>query len=181
MGDLKLVERPSPVTLGVGDSEVLRANIKVSSTETGVIFGSLVTGDMVIVLNNIHLDIADYLHKTSDLSDASFRSRWAEFEWENKVAINTTISDPAAYLDKIIKSTSLQLLTPDPSLEGTCGYLAANLYTRSVFGEDALVNISVEKKGEGDLVGYVRIRSKTQGIALSLGDKITLKQKSLTA
>ncbi|QDZ25483.1 subunit beta of coatomer [Chloropicon primus] len=181
MGDLKLVERPSPVTLGVGESAMLRANIKVSSTETGVIFGSLVTGDIVIVLNDIHLDIADYLHKKSELSDASFRSRWAEFEWENKVAINTTIADPGAFLDKIIKSTSLQLLTPDPSLEGNCGYLAANLFTRSVFGEDALVNISVEKNAEGELVGYVRIRSKTQGIALSLGDKITLKQKSLTA
>ena len=31
--------------------------------------------------------------------------------------------------------------------------------------------------GEGKLVGYIRIRSTTQGIALSLGDKITLKQK----
>ena len=181
LGDLKLVERPSPVTLGVGDSEVLRANIKVSSTETGVIFGSLVTGDLVIVLNDIHLDIADYLHKTSELTDAAFRSHWAEFEWENKVAINTTITEPTDYLQKVVQSTSLQLLTPDPSLEGKCGYLAANLYTRSVFGEDALVNISVEKKEGGELVGYVRIRSKTQGIALSLGDKITLKQKSLTA
>jgi hypothetical protein len=43
--------------------------------------------------------------------------------------------------------------------------LAANLYARSVFGEDALVNISVERKDEGDvkLSGYIRIRSKTQG------------------
>lgn len=40
-------------------------------------------------------------------------------------------------------------------------------------GEDALANISVEKTEEGTIVGHVRIRSKTQGIALSLGDKIT--------
>jgi hypothetical protein len=40
---------------------------------------------------------------------------------------------------------------------------------RSVFGEDALVNVSVEKTAEGRLAGYIRIRSKTQGIALSLG------------
>jgi coatomer subunit beta len=46
-----------------------------------------------------------------------------------------------------------------------------------VFGEDALVNISIEKQHDGKLSGYIRIRSKTQGIALSLGDKITLKQK----
>lgn len=63
------------------------------------------------------------------------------------------------------------------ALEGDCGFLAANLYAKSVFGEDALVNVSVEKQPDGKLGGYIRIRSKTQGIALSLGDKITLKQK----
>jgi coatomer subunit beta len=54
------------------------------------------------------------------------------------------------------------------------------LYARSVFGEDALVNVSVEKKDDldGKLSGYIRIRSKTQGIALSLGDRITAVQRS---
>lgn len=63
------------------------------------------------------------------------------------------------------------------ALDGECGFLASNLYAKSVFGEDALVNVSVEKQSDGKLNGYIRIRSKTQGIALSLGDKITLKQK----
>lgn len=63
------------------------------------------------------------------------------------------------------------------ALDGDCGFLAANLYAKSVFGEDALVNVSIEKQTDGKLSGYIRIRSKTQGIALSLGDKITLKQK----
>ena len=53
----------------------------------------------------------------------------------------------------------------------------------SVFGEDALVNVSVEKKSDADgkLSGHVRIRSKTQGIALSLGDRITLVQRGPSA
>ena len=68
-------------------------------------------------------------------------------------------------------------LTPPSALDGECGFLAANLYARSVFGEDALVNVSVEKLPDGRLGGYIRIRSKTQGIALSLGDKLILKQK----
>ena len=50
-------------------------------------------------------------------------------------------------------------------------------YAKSIFGEDALVNISIEKQPDGKICGNIRIRSKTQGIALSLGDKITLKQK----
>ena len=41
------------------------------------------------------------------------------------------------------------------------------------------MNISVERKEDGDfkLNGYIRIRSKTQGIALSLGDRITSIQR----
>jgi coatomer subunit beta len=55
------------------------------------------------------------------------------------------------------------------------------LFMYSVFGEDALVNVSVEKKedNDGKLAGYIRIRSKTQGIALSLGDRITSVQRGV--
>ena len=74
-----------------------------------------------------------------------------------------------------MKSTNMGCLTPDAALEGDCDFLSANLYARSVFGEDALANLSIERVGEtGTIQGHVRIRSKTQGIALSLGDKITL-------
>lgn len=41
-------------------------------------------------------------------------------------------------------------------------------------GEDALANLSIERTEAGTITGHVRIRSKTQGIALSLGDKITM-------
>ena len=94
-----------------------------------------------------------------------------------QVAINSAITDVHGFLDHIISSTNMKCLTPPSAIEGNCGFLAANLYAKSVFGEDALVNVSVEKQADGKLGGYIRIRSKTQGIALSLGDKITLKQK----
>ncbi|KAG0463163.1 hypothetical protein HPP92_021639 [Vanilla planifolia] len=163
MGDLKLVERPQNYTLAPESSKQIRANIKVSSTETGVIFGNIVyeTSNVlertVVVLNDIHIDIMDCL--------------------SGHVAVNTVIQDEKEFLNHIIKSTNMKCLTAPSALDGECGFLAANLYAKSVFGEDALVNISIEKQGDGKLSGYIRIRSKTQGIALSLGDKITLKQK----
>ncbi|WOG92158.1 hypothetical protein DCAR_0311418 [Daucus carota subsp. sativus] len=182
MGDLKLVERPQNYTLAPESSKQIKANIKVSSTETGVIFGNIVyeTSNVlersVVVLNDIHIDIMDYI-SPAVCSDAAFRTMWAEFEWENKVAVNTVIQKEKDFLDHIIKATNMKCLTGPSALEGECGFLAANLYAKSVFGEDALVNLSIEKQGDGNLSGYIRIRSKTQGIALSLGDKITLKQK----
>jgi coatomer subunit beta len=182
MGDLKLVDRPQNYTLAPETSKQIRANIKVSSTETGVIFGNIVyeTSNVmersVVVLNDIHIDIMDYISPAT-CADVTFRNMWAEFEWENKVAVNTVIQDEKEFLNHIIKSTNMKCLTPPSALDGECGFLAANLYAKSVFGEDALVNISIEKQLDGKLSGYIRIRSKTQGIALSLGDKITLKQK----
>jgi coatomer subunit beta len=184
MGDLKLVERPQSHTLAPGETKHIRANIKVSSTETGVIFGNIVfesTGSdrNVVVLNDVHIDIMDYI-APAWCEDNKFRSMWAEFEWENKVAVNTTIPTVREFLEHIVESTNMRCLTPPSALEGDCGYLAANLYAKSVFGEDALVNVSVEEQ-DGVVSGFIRIRSKTQGIALSLGDKITLKQRTKVA
>merc|ERR1740139_80932 len=185
MGDMKIVERPQAHTLGPLDQTTIRASIKVSSTETGHIFGTIVYTDMstqqqkLINLNDIHMDIMDYI-RPATCTDEVFRSMWAEFEWENKVAIATSITELVDFLNHIVGSTNMRCLTPhDGSEKGS--FLAANLYARSVFGEDALVNVSVEKKDDigGKLAGYIRIRSKTQGIALSLGDRITSVQRGL--
>ncbi|CAM9459066.1 unnamed protein product, partial [Hapterophycus canaliculatus] len=184
MGDLRLVERPQSHTIGPLDSRNIRANIKVSSTETGHIFGTIVyenssTAEKTYInLNDIHMDIMDYI-KPASCSEEAFRSMWAEFEWENKVAVNTTFTDLNDFLKHLVAKTNTNCLTPMSSLDGSSSFLAANLYAMSVFGEDALVNVSVEKKSDADgkLSGHVRIRSKTQGIALSLGDRITLVQR----
>eukprot|EP00656_Telonema_subtile_P013509 TRINITY_DN1685_c0_g8_i1.p1 TRINITY_DN1685_c0_g8~~TRINITY_DN1685_c0_g8_i1.p1 ORF type:complete len:932 (+),score=325.48 TRINITY_DN1685_c0_g8_i1:101-2896(+) len=184
VGDLKLCERPGSLNLGPHQTHTIKANIKVSSTETGIIFGNIVWDDKEsqasVILNDIHMDIMDYIHPAS-CSELAFRSMWAEFEWENKVGINTWIMDEHEFLDHICAATNMKCLTPALAREGSCGFLAANLYAKSLFGEDALVNLSVERQASGRVGGYVRIRSKTQGIALSLGDKITMKQMAKAA
>ena len=60
----------------------------------------------VVVLSDIHIDIMDYIVPAA-CPDVQFRSMWAEFEWENKVAVNTSITEPAAFLDHIIASTNM--------------------------------------------------------------------------
>lgn len=185
LGDLKLCERPQAYTIGPKGSTTIRASIKVSSTETGIIFGSLVydvagasSGDKnCVVLSDIHIDIMDYIRPAS-CSEIVFQKMWASFEWENKVSVNTSISSVKDFLDHIIHTTNMKCLTPASAMSGECGFLAANLYARSIFGEDALANIGIEKQDNGRIVGHIRIRSKTQGIALSLGERITLKQRS---
>jgi coatomer subunit beta len=187
LGDLKLVEKPTPVLLGPHDFCNIKASVKVASTENGIIFGNIVydvsggTSDRnVVVLNDIHIDIMDYIVPAT-CTDLEFRSMWAEFEWENKVSVNTALSDLHDYLRHLLKSTNMRCLTPEKAISGHCGFMAANLYARSIFGEDALANVSVERSPlnpSAPVTGHIRIRAKSQGMALSLGDKINMTQKA---
>ena len=134
MGDMKIVERPQTQTLGPNEQTTVRASIKVSSTETGHIFGTIAYEDSAsgekcyINLNDIHMDIMDYI-RPSSCTDEVFRSMWAEFEWENKVAISTSIHDLTEFLNHIVKTTNMKCLTPhDAADKGS--FLAANLYAK---------------------------------------------------
>ncbi|KAI0685082.1 coatomer protein [Cytidiella melzeri] len=181
LGDLKLVERPSTYTIAPHSFQSIKATIKVSSTETGVIFGSILwegpgMSEQCVILNDIHIDIMDYI-KPAYCTEAQFRSMWTEFEWENRVNVSTTMPGPRDYLRHVMKATNMSCLTPEGAISGECDFLSANMYARSLFGEDALANLSVERTESGTIIGHVRIRSKTQGIALSLGDRITMAQK----
>lgn len=58
--------------------------------------------------------------------------------------------------------------------------LSTPLYARTstdiaITGEDALANLSIEKTSDGTISGFVRIRSRSQGLALSLGSLKGLK------
>ena len=194
LGDLKVVERPTTQNLGARDFQNVQSTIKVSSTDTGVIFGNVVydgpssTESNVVILNDVHVDIMDYI-QPAHCSETQFRTMWTEFEWENKVNINSKAKSLREFLAQLMTCTNMTCLTPEASMKGDCQFLSANLYARSVFGkyieqivfspmhvclyhpgEDALANLSIEKQGEdGPVTGFVRIRSRSQGLALSLG------------
>jgi coatomer subunit beta len=233
LGDLKVVERPTTQNLGPQDFLNVQSTIKVSSTDTGVIFGNVVydspsgTDTHVVILNDVHADIMDYIQPAT-CTETAFRTMWTEFEWENKVNINIKGGKESKtlrqFLEHLMTSTNMSCLTPEASLSGDCQFLSANLYAKSVFGmcpywihscalsaplfywdasaqktiiplfllirlltillgvigEDALANLSVEKDGEdGPITGFVRIRSRSQGLALSLGSLKGLKASTV--
>ena len=143
LGDLKVVERPTTQNLSGFDFLNVQATVKVSSTDTGVIFGNVVydgpssTESNVVILNDVHVDIMDYI-QPAHCSETQFRTMWTEFEWENKVNINTKMPEGKGlreFLAALMKVTNMSCLTPDASLTGECQFLSANLYARSVFGE----------------------------------------------
>lgn len=142
LGDLKVVERPTTHNLGAQDFLNVQSTIKVSSTDTGVIFGNVVydspsgTDTRVVILNDVHADIMDYIQPAS-CTETQFRTMWTEFEWENKVNINSKNSKKTLreFLQQLMESTNMTCLTPEAGLKGDCQFLSANLYARSVFGK----------------------------------------------
>jgi coatomer subunit beta len=182
LGDLKLVERPQVYTIAPFGKLQIKSHVKISSTETGTIFGSIVydvagasasDNKSCVVLNEIHIDILDYI-TPAYCDDASFRAMWQEFGWENKVSVNSAEPSMRDWLNQLVASTNMRCLTPASSLQvdEQCGFLAVNLYAKSKFGEDALANVSIQKASNGKIQGFIRIRSQTQGIAVSLGEKV---------
>jgi len=139
LGDLKVVEKPTTQNLGPMDFLNVQATIKVSSTDTGVIFGNVVydgssaVENNVVILNDVHVDIMDYINPAT-CTETQFRSMWTEFEWENKVNINSKAKTLRDFLKQLMACTNMNCLTPDAAMKGDCQFLSANLYARSVFG-----------------------------------------------
>jgi coatomer subunit beta len=140
LGDLKVVERPTTQNLAPHDFQNVQCTIKVSSTDTGVIFGNVVydgassTENNVVILNDVHVDIMDYIQPAT-CTETQFRTMWTEFEWENKVNINSKAKSLRDFLTQLMACTNMNCLTPEASLKGDCQFLSANLYARSVFGK----------------------------------------------
>ena len=139
LGDLKVVERPTTQNLGPQDFHNVQCTIKVSSTDTGVIFGNVVydgahsTDTNVVILNDLHVDIMDYIQPAT-CTETQFRTMWTEFEWENKVNIHSRCKTLHGFLQQLMAVTNMNCLTPEASMKGDCQFLSANLYARSVFG-----------------------------------------------
>jgi coatomer subunit beta len=186
LGELKLVERPTPYNLAANGKLVVTHHVSINSTETGTIFGAIVydvtgsnalTGNTV-VLNEIHIDMIDYIQPAA-CDDASFRSMWQSFEWDTKVSVSAE-SSLADFLSHILNITNMHCLTPISSaIDQSCGFLAANLYAKSKFGEDALANLSIQRVqgNPGRIQGFIRIRAETRGVADSLHAKILQRMK----
>lgn len=190
VGDLKVAEKPQSITIPPGETGTMKAVIRVTSTDSSLIHANMtyeVVGAAVtksqadtncVALREIKLDIMDYIEPAA-CSENKFRQMWIEFEWENKITVSTAETDVLRYLGAVLDATKMKCLTPPGSVEDQCSFVTANLYARSIFGEDVLANVSVESEGGSQVTGLVRIRAKTQGIALAIGEKIQQAQKAL--
>jgi coatomer subunit beta len=126
----------------------------------------------------------------------SFKTLWPELEWENKVNLAVPPGGNfEAALVRVMRATNMTIVGVKDACKKVEGrritdeeakreiaklgellkidFISVNLYAKTIFGEDALANVSLQVDENNNLSGSVRFRARTQGIALSLGDKIS--------
>nr|CCC89365.1 putative coatomer beta subunit [Trypanosoma congolense IL3000] len=196
LGNMKLCERPQVFTLQPHGSIRLRTSLKVSSTEAGIIYASVVYDGpnnerSCVVLNDIRIDIMDYIIPTA-CSTEEFREKWGKFSWETTLAVNTDKTDLREYVEFVMRETNMCLLEPYPEVdedellglspteeEDDYSYVSCSMYARTVFGEDALANVSIERDAHGKIGGVVRIRSNVQSIAYGIGERLSALERGV--
>ena len=47
----------------------------------------------------------------AECSELEFKKKWAEYEWENKVVVNTTLTDLREFVDYFARSLNVSLMT----------------------------------------------------------------------
>jgi len=165
LGSIKIVEKPITTNLKGYSSDTLKASLKVFNTENGGIYGYVnyeAINPVSIALDGIDIDFMDSLHPGT-CTDLEFKKMWSDYEWENKIIVNTAITDIEEYINTLQSKLNANRLTPLTGKES--GFLVTTFYAKSKFDEDALLNISIEKTQEGKISGLIRIRAKTEGMA----------------
>ena len=185
-GGMKIKTKPSPVTLGPGDFVRVGLGISVDSTSVGVISGYVnydiadknVTYnalDANLILNELRIEYLDQM-TPCEIDIEQYQKKWMVYEWENKIPVDTEVTNLKEFAMMLSSVCKLQCITPTIMFCDTIGFISANYYAKNIFDEDALVNLSAEKNGN-KITGWIRVRSKTQSLAINLGEKIMSNQK----
>merc|ERR1719323_744674 len=78
------------------------------------------------VLNEINVDILDYIERAW-IGELAFRTMWSEFEWENKININTSFTEVGPFLEHIMQNTNMSIVGRSSKVKCTQGDLKAKL------------------------------------------------------
>ena len=126
-----------------------------------------------IVLLPISVDVLDFC-RPHPQSDSEFRTQWTLLEWENKLNIDVSMERDLKSCLQVYEflAESMKLSRVGQKVSDA-DYLAGNLSGRTIFGEEIMVNVCLEKNLQASrITGHLRLRSRSQDVAMALGDRI---------
>lgn len=182
VGAISIMKRNESFSIPVGGYATIDATVMISAGSCGTLFG-VVSFDFAGAGGSDHqflplspIDIDPFFcFNPVEISQAEFREKWEESVWERKIDFKTEETDLIKYLNNVASKFKFGIVTPRQHLEVTArsaGFITANLFTRSLFGEEVEMNISAKKGKDETITGFLRLRSQNEQIAFIFGKLI---------
>ena len=175
--EFSIIEKPPQFTLNPNEQTSVRACIKFSKTINAYIYGQVSFSNFkgessFYNLSGLFVELMNTYQ--ADISDLQFRKFWNEYSWEHNVMLVSRKKTFKDIINDLCKELKMKLVFPNNinDVNEEDPFLVANLYSKTKLGEDALVNLSVEKGKDKKILGTCVLRSKTKDFMTSLGEKI---------
>ena len=175
--EFSIIEKPPIFTLEPNEVVHVRSSVKFTKTINAYIFGQITFNNFKGENSFMHLSglfielLSTYKENISDLD---FRKNWSDYTWEHNVMIVSRKKKFSECVNELIKGLNMTLVSPKTIdlINDEFPFMVANLYAKTKLGENALVNLSVEKSKDNKIIGTCVIRSKTKDFMTGLGEKI---------
>ena len=175
--EFSIIEKPPIFTLDPNEVVHVRSSVKFTKTVNAYIFGQISFNNFKGENSFMHLSglfielLSTY---KEDISDLDFRKNWSDYTWEHNVMIVSRKKSFSDCVNELIKGLNMTLVSPKniDLINDEYPFMVANLYAKTKLGENALVNLSVEKSKDNKIIGTCVIRSKTKDFMTGLGEKI---------
>ena len=175
--EFSIIEKPPIFNLEPNETVHVRSSVKFTKTINAYIFGQISFNNFKGENSFMHLSglfielLSTYKENISDLD---FRKNWNDYTWEHNVMIVSRKKSFSECINELIKGLKMTLVFPKSKdlINDDYPFMVANLFARTKLGENALVNISVEKSKDNKIIGTCVIRSKTKDFMTGLGEKI---------
>ena len=175
--EFSVIEKPPVFSLEPNETVHVRSSVKFTKTINAYIFGQISLNNFKGENSFMHLSglfielLSTYKENISDLD---FRKNWNDYTWEHNVMIVSRKNSFSQCINELIKGLKMTLVFPKTleMINDDYPFMVANLYAKTKLGENALVNISVEKSKDNKIIGTCVIRSKTKDFMTGLGEKI---------
>ena len=175
--EFSIIEKPPVFSLEPNEIVHVRSSVKFTKTVNAYIFGQISFNNFKGENSFMHLSglfielLSTYKENISDLD---FRKNWNDYTWEHNVMIVSRKKSFSECINELIKGLKMTLVFPKTVdlINDEYPFMVANLFAKTRLGENALVNISVEKSKDNKIIGTCVIRSKTKDFMTGLGEKI---------
>jgi len=175
--EFSVIEKPPVFSLEPNETVHVRSSVKFTKTINAYIFGQISFNNFKGENSFMHLSglFIELLNTYKEnISDLDFRKNWNDYTWEHNVMIVSRKNSFSQCINELIKGLKMTLVFPKTleMINDDYPFMVANLYAKTKLGENALVNISVEKSKDNKIIGTCVIRSKTKDFMTGLGEKI---------